>query len=192
VKKYAIRSVELPPSPSPNYETLQGEVAKVFSLAYTSKCPTESTPCLLSAGEGNNVQVWRIDSNGDWSIQKQLSGHQDRINTVTVSPDGKTIASGSRDSTVRLWDLASGRDIGLLEGHTKFVTRVAFSSDGEWLYSASDDTTIIRTNVNFETYPNLVCNTIDRNLTCGEWRDLDTKDTAYLELCKQWKVMNCE
>ena len=194
VKKYAIRSVKLlPPSPSPKYETLNGEVAKVFSLTYASNC-TESAHCLLSAGEGNNVQVWHrpTDSNGDWSIQIQLSGHQDRINTVTVSPDRKTIASGSRDNTVRLWDLATGRDIGLLEGHTKFVTRVAFSSDGKWLYSASDDKTIIRTNVDFETYPNLVCNTIDRNLTCEEWDELDTKDTAYLELCKQWEVKNCE
>lgn len=205
LKKYAVRSVVLPPLPEPTYETLQsevGEVAKVYSLAYASNCGTDTvegeSPCLLSAGEGNNLQIWRTDDNDNWSIQKTLNGHQDRVNTVTISPDGKTIASGSRDNTVRLWDLATGHDIGLLENHTKFVTRVMFmfSSDGneKWLYSASDDTTIIRTNVNFLEYPDLVCNTIDRNLTCEEWAELKTEDPDYLQLCpnEDFKVESCE
>ena len=41
--------------------------------------------------------------------------------------DGKAIVSGSRDETVRLWDVASGRELQKLEGHSSFVTSVAFS-----------------------------------------------------------------
>ena len=41
--------------------------------------------------------------------------------------DGKTVVSGSDDTTVRVWDVASGREVQKLEGHSGVVTSVAFS-----------------------------------------------------------------
>ncbi|NIM14878.1 MAG: hypothetical protein GTN53_25910 [Candidatus Aminicenantes bacterium] len=67
---------------------------------------------------------------------------QSEINTVDFSPDGKTIASGSEDGTICLWDAASGKNTQTLKGHTKGVTSVCFSPDGKTIASGSEDKTI--------------------------------------------------
>ena len=61
---------------------------------------------------------------------------------VAVSPDGRRIAGGVSDRTVRLWDAATGQVLDILRGHSDFVLDVAFSPDGARLASASYDKTI--------------------------------------------------
>ncbi|KAJ6063670.1 hypothetical protein N7499_012350 [Penicillium canescens] len=78
-----------------------------------------------------------------WSPTLQtLEGHSDRVRSVAFSPDGHTLASGSDDHTIRLWDTATGTHRQTLEGHSKWVRSVAFSPDGLTLASGSEDNAI--------------------------------------------------
>jgi WD40 repeat protein len=71
-----------------------------------------------------------------------LKGHDSRVNSVSFSPDGKTLASGSDDKTIKLWNLATGNQITTLKGHDSWVNSVSFSPDGKTLASGSTDKTI--------------------------------------------------
>ncbi|MDV2997331.1 MAG: Tol-Pal system protein TolB [Chroococcidiopsis sp. SAG 2025] len=64
------------------------------------------------------------------------------VRSVAYSPDGKTIASGSRDNTIKLWDVARGNQITTLSGHGGSVTSLAYSPDGKTIASGSVDNTI--------------------------------------------------
>jgi WD40 repeat protein len=71
-----------------------------------------------------------------------LQGHTGPVESVAFSPDGKRLASASKDGTVKVWDAATGQEILTLKGHTDQVLSVAFSPDGKRLASASADGTV--------------------------------------------------
>lgn len=68
--------------------------------------------------------------------------HSHCVNCVTVSPDGKSVVSGSDDKTLKWWELESGKEISTFKGHNDYVKSVAFSPDGKRMISGSDDNTI--------------------------------------------------
>jgi WD40 repeat protein len=60
------------------------------------------------------------------------------VYAVAFSPDGKRIASGSADKTVRLWDVTTGQELFALRGHSVMISQdcVAFAPDGKFLFTA--------------------------------------------------------
>jgi GTPase SAR1 family protein len=71
-----------------------------------------------------------------------LQGHTGAVWAVAVTPDGKTVVSGSWDRTLKVWDLATGHCRATLEGHTDRVNGIAVTPDGKTIISGSDDKTL--------------------------------------------------
>ncbi len=85
------------------------------------------------------VQTYDIES-GD--LVRRFAGHEADIFRFSFSPDGKHVASGSRDATVRVWEADTGQRVAVLTSHTDRVIGVKFSADSRWLASTSADGTI--------------------------------------------------
>jgi len=77
-----------------------------------------------------------------FAIQRVLSGHTLEVSSLAFSQDGTYLASGSDDTTIRLWLLENGTTTATLEGHTDMVLGLAFTPDGSTLASGSQDGTI--------------------------------------------------
>jgi eukaryotic-like serine/threonine-protein kinase len=93
------------------------------------------------ATRGDKVRVIDLASGQErWS---QIAA-EEQVLALALSSDGKILASGAgfTESTIRLWDLATGMEIRRLEGHRTFVTALMFWPDGRTLASASADQTI--------------------------------------------------
>ena len=80
----------------------------------------------------------------EWSPCLQvIVGHSDCVQSVSFSPDGTRIVSGSMDNTVRLWDAVTGAHLQTLKGHSDEVQSVSFSPDGTNIVSRSYANTML-------------------------------------------------
>ena len=119
---------------------LDGHAGWVTHVAFSLDGAT-----LVSASEDGTVRLWHIagDDASPWrgSIAgiETLEAHQGGVQTLAISPDGHTLATGGNDHTVRLWNLHTRRERSILRGHTNWVRSVAFSPDGQHLVSGSWD-----------------------------------------------------
>ena len=72
-----------------------------------------------------------------------LKGHTQGVLSVSISPDGKKIVSGSYDNSIRVWDTDTGREIlPPLQANNSYVFSVAFSPDGKKIASGSSDKSV--------------------------------------------------
>ena len=84
----------------------------------------------------SSIEIWIYDAHSGEEFAL-LAGHMGWVLSVSFSPDGAILASGSGDDTVRLWDANTGTHLRTLTGHTGWVSGVSFSPDGSTLASGS-------------------------------------------------------
>jgi hypothetical protein len=88
---------------------------------------------LNTSGE---VQLWDVAAGKEL---RAFSGHKERVTSAAISRDGRMIATGSLDMTLRLWEVASGMERGRITGHDAYVFHLDFSPNGRVLAAASND-----------------------------------------------------
>lgn len=94
---------------------------------------------------GGELILWNISDGSPVRRFEAPDGgapHGDTVLCVRFSPDGKTLATGSADRMIKLWDVASGKLIKSLEGHTHHVTAIAWNVNLQQLASGSADATV--------------------------------------------------
>jgi WD40 repeat protein len=68
-----------------------------------------------------------------------LTGHANIVTSLAFSPNGRWLATGSWDKTIKIWDVQTGLEVQTLVGHDRSIYSIAFDSSGGWLASGSED-----------------------------------------------------
>src|SRR5439155_14424777 len=90
-----------------------------------------------------SVKQGELGGGGGLRLRQTLVGHTEQVNCVAWSPEGATLASGSNDRTIRLWEAQEGRTRLVFSGHSGVVEGLAFTPDGGSLLSGSEDGTML-------------------------------------------------
>ena len=131
-----------------------------FAEDYTQWHLPEGAKTRLGKGKINEIQLSPdgtqlavATSIGVWLHNAHSGEELDLLNPMTdissisFSPDGQTLATGGRDSTIYLWNVATGKQIKTLIGHKAPIISVSFSPDGQTLATGGRDSTIYLWNV---------------------------------------------
>jgi len=111
-----------------------GDIANATSLYTCLEFSADGR--LLAVGDQHGViGLWNTST---WALEGKLKGHSGAVNGVAFSPNGRTLMSGSQDTTARVWSLSSLQCTDVLQ-QTAAVSAVSFSSDGSTFTTAADN-----------------------------------------------------
>jgi WD40 repeat protein len=120
-----------------------GHLGRVKSLVYSPDgkwLASGGDHSPAQGSDGESIRIWDAQTGQQIGELKGLD--HSGIETISLSPDGKLLASSSHDTFVRIWDLQTRSVLHKLAGHTLEVDVCAFLPDGETLVSGCKDTTI--------------------------------------------------
>jgi WD40 repeat protein len=145
----------------------RGHCTPVSSIEFTADGRT-----VVSGSWDGTVMLWEVGS-ASTSATRTFVGHTERVAAVAMSPDGWRVVSGGgevaiiggKDFALRLWDVATGRQLATFEGHTRDLKAVAFSPDGRAIASGSDDASIKLWNADIGAGPASATGTLIRTLS---------------------------
>lgn len=119
-------------------KTLEGHTIVVSDVQFT-----KDGKWLISAAWDKTLKIWDTQS---WTLNKTLEGHVNIITDLDISDDGKYLASASgnnvvspADNSVRIWDLASGKQLCKLDNPTGQLNKVIFDKGTDLLYTCGED-----------------------------------------------------
>ena len=117
----------------------------------------------------------------------RLKVHGDEVADVAFSPDGKRLASTSRDGTVILWDVNRCKPLVSLADDQGWVGGAAFSPDGKRLAVASESHAVLVWDLDalfdIDFLKAEACHRANRNLTCDDWEIYIGDDDPYRKTC---------
>jgi WD40 repeat protein len=109
-------------------------------LAETLAAAFSPDGSLLAVSDGSTIGLWDTASGREL---RHFGGARVNARTVAFSPNGRLLAAGKHDGSIRLWSPDNGAVLGDVPGHGQAVTALAFSPDGKLLASGSEDTTVL-------------------------------------------------
>ena len=177
---YEKSSSDSPENPVVDPLVLTGHKARVWSVAFSP-----NSKMLASASDDQTIKLWDISKIEEKTkVLKELKEHNFWASSVAFSRDGQKLASGSYDKTIRIWDLNDlDEDPIVLRGHEQSVTSVAFYPDSKNILSGSYDNTIQSWITDTQILADLVCETVQRNLSQKEWKWFMGEGIPYERTC---------
>ena len=119
---------------------LRGMAERVHDIAYSPDGKWMATAS-GDPGQFGSVQLWIAEPDGGGKLARDLLETTDSVFAVAFSPDGTKLAAAGADRAVRVWDVATGKELALIEDHADWIFDVAWSPDGKRLATASRDKT---------------------------------------------------